>query len=72
MAEFNSSLGDGYSKVRCIVNSSNGDDMNEAFAIQICAFARSNDLSGATTVSEARESFTRVGYWIRVWASGGN
>jgi hypothetical protein len=72
LAEFNSSLGDGYSKVRCIVNSSNGDDMNEAFAIQICAFARSNDLSGATTVSEARESFTGVGYWIRIWASGGN
>jgi hypothetical protein len=72
LADFNSSLGDGYSKVRCIVNSSNGDDMNEAFANQICAFVRSNDLSGATTVSEARESFTGVGYWIRVWASGGN
>ena len=72
VSEFNSSLGDGYTKVRCIVNSANGADMNEAFAKQLCSFATSNDLSGAAAVTEVGESFAGLGYWLRVWASGGS
>ena len=68
---FNSSLGDGYSKVRCIVNSQNGDDLNEAFAEEICAFARSNDLAGAKAVLQVKSAFAGKGYWVNIWASGG-
>ena len=71
IAEFNSSLGDGYNKVRCIVNSSNGKDLNEAFAKQICAFAQSNDLSHAEVVLQERTTFSGRGYWVNIWASGG-
>ena len=61
LSAFSASLGEGYSKVRCIVNSANGDDLNEAFAIQICSFVRSNDLSGAESVLEPRSTFTGRG-----------
>ena len=71
IADFNSSLGDGYNKVRCIVNSSNGKDLNEAFAKQICAFAQSNDLSHAEVVLQERTTFSGRGYWVNIWASGG-
>ena len=71
IAAFNSSLGDGYSKVRCIVNSSNGTELNEAFAKQICAFAQSNDLSHAEVVLQERTTFSGRGYWVNIWASGG-
>ena len=71
IAEFNSSLGDGYNKVRCIVNSSNGKDLNEAFAKQICAFAQSNDLSHAEVILQERTTFSGRGYWVNIWASGG-
>ena len=71
ISEFNSSLGDGYNKVRCIVNSSNGSDLNEAFAKQICAFAQSNDLSHAEAVIQERTTFSGRGYWVNIWASGG-
>lgn len=72
LSEFSGSLGEGYTKVRCIVNSANGDDLNEAFAIQICSFVRSNDLSGAETVLEPRSTFTGRGYWVSIWASSGS
>ena len=71
IAEFNSSLGDGYSKVRCIVNSSNGKSLNEAFAKEICAFAQSSDLASAEAVIQERTSFSGRGYWVNIWASGG-
>ena len=71
IADFNSSLGDGYNKVRCIVNSSNGKDLNEAFAKQICAFAQSNDLSHAEVILQERTTFSGRGYWVNIWASGG-
>jgi hypothetical protein len=71
IAEFNSSLGNGYNKVRCIVNSSNGTDLNEAFAKQICALAQSNDLSHAEVVIQERTTFSGRGYWVNIWASGG-
>ena len=71
IAAFNSSLGDGYYKIRCIVNSSNGEDMNEAFAKQICSFAQSNDLWQAEVVHETKATFTGRGYWVNIWASGG-
>lgn len=71
IAAFNSSLGDGYSKIRCIVNSANGEDMNEAFAKQICSFAQSNDLWQAEVVHETKATFTGRGYWLNIWASGG-
>ena len=70
IAAFNSSLGDGYSKIRCIVNSANGEDMNEAFAKQICSFAQSNDLWQAEVVHETKATFTGRGYWINIWVSG--
>ena len=71
IAAFNSTLGDGYYKIRCIVNSANGEDMNEAFAKQICAFAQSNDLWQAEVVHETKATFTGRGYWVNIWASGG-
>ena len=71
IAAFNSSLGDGYFKIRCIVNSANGEDMNEAFAKQICAFAQSNDLWRAEVVHETKATFDGTGYWVNIWASGG-
>lgn len=71
IAAFNSSLGDGYYKIRCIVNSANGEDMNEAFAKQICSFAQSNDLWQAEVVHETKATFTGRGYWVNIWASGG-
>ena len=71
IAAFNSSLGDGYYKIRCIVNSANGEDMNEAFAKQICSFAQSNDLWQAEVVHESKATFTGRGYWVNIWASGG-
>ena len=70
IAAFNSNLGDGYTKLRCIVNSSNGQDMNEALAAQVCKFAKSNDVSSATAVLETRDSFAGSGYWINIWVSG--
>jgi hypothetical protein len=70
IAAFNSTLGDGYTKIRCIVNSANGEDMNEAFAKQICSFAQSNDLWQAEVVHETKATFTGRGYWINIWASG--
>lgn len=72
LSTFSGSLGQGYTKVRCIVNSANGDDLNEAFAIQICSFVRSNDLSGAQSVLEPRSTFTGRGYWVSIWASSGS
>jgi hypothetical protein len=72
IAAFNSSLGEGYSKVRCIVNSSNGTELNEAFAEQICEFSQSNDLSHAEAVIQERTTFAGRGYWVNIWASGGN
>lgn len=71
IATFNSSLGDGYYKIRCIVNSANGEDMNEAFAKQICSFAQSNDLWQAEVVHETKATFSGRGYWVNIWASGG-
>lgn len=71
IAAFNASLGDGYYKIRCIVNSANGEDMNEAFAKQICSFAQSNDLWQAEVVHETKATFTGRGYWVNIWASGG-
>ena len=70
VATFNSNLGDGYSKIRCIVNSSNGDDMNEALAAQVCSFAKSNDVWNATIVTQSKDSFAGRGYWINIWVSG--
>jgi hypothetical protein len=70
IATFNSGLGDGYSKIRCIVNSSNGDDMNEALAAQVCSFAKSNDVWNANSVIETKDSFAGRGYWINIWVSG--
>ena len=70
IAAFNSNLGDGYTKIRCIVNSANGDDMNEALVAQVCTFANSNDASQATAVLETRDSFAGSGYWINIWVSG--
>ena len=72
IAAFSSSLGDGYTKVRCIVNSTNGSELNEAFAQQICAFAQSNDLSHAEVIIQERRSFSGRGYWVNIWASGGD
>ena len=69
IAAFNSSLGDGYTKIRCIVNSSNGDALNESFASQICAFAQSNDVWNANSVIETKDSFAGRGYWINIWVS---
>ena len=70
IAAFNSNLGDGYSKIRCIVNSSNGDDMNEALAAQVCSFAKSNDVWNGNSVIETKDSFAGRGYWINIWVSG--
>ena len=70
IAAFNSNLGDGYTKIRCIVNSANGDDMNEALVAQVCTFANSNDASDAIAVLETRDSFAGSGYWINIWVSG--
>jgi hypothetical protein len=70
LADFNSNLGTGYSKVRCIVNSDNGEDLNMAFASQICRFVDSNDLSGSMTLTESKRSYQGSGYWINIWASG--
>ena len=70
IAAFNSSLGDGYTRIRCIVNSSNGDDMNEALAAQICSFAKSNDVWNATSLTQTKDSFAGTGYWINIWVSG--
>ena len=70
IAAFNSSLGDGYTRIRCIVNSANGDDMNEALVAQVCTFANSNDASDAIAVLETRDSFAGSGYWINIWVSG--
>jgi hypothetical protein len=70
IAAFNSTLGDGYTKIRCIVNSANGDDMNEALVAQVCTFANSNDASDAIAVLETRDSFAGSGYWINIWVSG--
>ena len=72
ISAFNSSLGDGYIKVRCIVNSSNGTALNEAFAEQICEFAKSNDLSHAEAVIQERTTFEGRGYWVNIWVSRGN
>jgi len=69
IAAFNSNLGDGYTKIRCIVNSANGVDMNEALAAQVCSFAKSNDVWNATGVTETKDSFTGRGYWINIWVS---
>lgn len=71
IAAFNSNLGEGYKKIRCIVNSANGEDLNEAFAKQICAFAQSNDLQQAEVVHETKVTFTGKGYWVNIWSSGG-
>ena len=71
VAAFNSNLGNGYTKIRCIVNSSNGEEMNEALAAQVCSFAKSNDVWDAVTVLETKDSFAGSGYWINIWASGG-
>jgi len=70
IAAFNSNLGDGYTKIRCIVNSANGVDMNEALAAQVCSFAESNDVWNATGVTETKDSFAGRGYWINIWVSG--
>ena len=70
IAAFNSSLGDGYTRIRCIVNSSNGDEMNEALAAQVCSFGRSNDAWDATAITETKDSFAGRGYWINIWVSG--
>lgn len=71
IAVFSSSLGDGYTKFRCIVNSTKGSDLNEACAEQICAFAQSNDLPDAEAIIQERRSFSGRGYWVNIWASGG-
>jgi len=70
IATFNSNLGDGYTKIRCIVNSANGVDMNEALAAQVCYFATSNDVWNANSVIETKDSFAGRGYWINIWVSG--
>lgn len=69
IAAFNSNLGDGYTKIRCIVNSANGVDMNEALAAQVCSFAKSNDVWNANSVIETKDSFSGRGYWINIWVS---
>lgn len=71
ISAFISNLGDGYTKIRCIVNSANGDDMNEALAAQVCSFTKSNDLSGAAYVTQVKDTFAGMGYWVNIWASGG-
>ena len=70
ISAFSSSLGDGYSRVRCIVNSQNGEASNLKLAREACVFAATNDLSGSLSIPQSKDSFEGRGYWINIWASG--
>jgi hypothetical protein len=62
-------LGADYSRVRCIVNSRNGEELNRAFAAEICAYAKSSNGLTLESFIQSRDSFAGNGYWINIWVS---
>jgi hypothetical protein len=66
---FRISLGAGYGRIRCIVNSRDAA-VARSIATRVCANIARGELRNVEVIHEVRTTFKGAGFWIRVYATG--